>query len=949
MCVSSLGGYHATRESALQSGRAPGERGRVTKHRRGRPGLLDVRADERRSVATMAATLALMTAGHTLLETTRDTLFLSKLPTHYLALVYVALAVLSLFAGAASSSVSRRFGRRAGFVLTLGASAFAIMLLHLRAPTTPIVVLLYLTSGVLGTILSLQYWLFAGQYFTVAQGKRLFGPIASGGVLGATLGAATAALLLRSIPPMSVVLAGAALFLLAAFVVTTLPSAEGIDDADESTSRAFEWAHDVKLLGKNRYVALIAALFAVAGAAVLLGDYLFKASAAATLGQERLGTFLGGYYAAVNVISLLVQLLLSSAIVRRLGLTSSLLVFPVLMLLSGGGAFITSTFALALAVKTTDGSLRYSLHRVTSELLLLPLPADLRDRAKRLFDTLVGRGTQALAAIVIFGLSTAGLADGRVLAGLVVGLSALWIAVALMLRAPYLDLFRKALARGDVPDGTLELDLPAVQSLLDALSSVDEGQVLAALDVFASLGHTRLVPGLILHHESPAVLQRALAMFAEDRRTDFLPLAERLLGHRDPAVRGAAVRALAQNGKREAAALALQDDDPSVRASAAFFLAAGTELPETDEHIAAALAADGDDGTRLRLGLLKVIGSRGDARWREVVRRIAERDGERPGFALGIAEAVRRTGDVHHVELLVRRLEEREGRPLVREALVALGDAGFDALASALEDLDRPRTLRLQLPRALAGFGSQRAADLLLDYLRRELDPGLQFKALRALGRLSNQAKRREIGPIRLDRAIVEDSVLRSLETYFTVLELVLGMTRGPGGDSSSVAKEVLLELLGDKADHALERTFRFLQLAHKNEDIQRVHHAVIHGDRRTRATALEFLDALTIRSQSIREALRAVVDELPPAERIARGHVAFGRAPAQLDYGAALARLLEDRDELLAALAFQHAVGSGDIDLIEKAKSAAERRPRLSRLLAEAPAPPLLLEPSHA
>lgn len=921
----------------------------MKKHRQGGPRLLDVRADERRTVATMAGTLALMTAGHTLLETTRDTLFLSKLPTQYLALVYIALAFLSLLAGGASSFVSRRFGRRAGFVLTLGVSAFAIMLLHLRAPTTPVVVVLYLTSGVLGTILSLQYWLFAGQYLTVAQGKRLFGPIASGGVLGATLGAGAAALLLRSIPPMSVVLAGAALFLLAAFVVTTLPSAEGIDDADESPGRAFAWAADIKLLGQNRYVALVATLFAIAGAAVLFGDYLFKASAAATLGKERLGTFLGGYYAAINVVSLVVQLFLSSAIVRRLGLTSSLLVFPLLMLLSGGGAFVSSTFALALAVKSTDGSLRYSLHRVTSELLLLPLPSDLRDRSKRLFDTLVGRGTQAVAAIVIFGLSTVGLADGRVLAGLVVLLSAAWIAVALMLRTPYLDLFRKALARGDVAGGALELDLPAVQSLLDALSSADDGQVLAALDVFSSLGQTRLVPGLILHHESPAVLLRALGLFAEDRRTDFVPLAERLLGHRDPAVRGAAVRALAQNGKREAAALAFADEDPSVRASAAFFLAAGSELPEAEEQIAAVLAAEGDDGTRLRLGLLSVIGSRGDARWREVVRAIARRDGERPGFALGIAEAVRRTGDETQVELLIRRLEVREGRPLVREALVALGDAGFDALARALDDHDRPRTLRLQLPRALAAFGSQRAADLLLAFLGRELDPALQFKALRALGRLSNQAKRREIAPIRLDRAVVEESLTRSLETYFAVLDLQLGMTRGPGSESSSVAKEVLIELLGDKADHALERTFRFLQLAHKNEDIQRVHHAVIHGDKRTRATALEFLDALTIRSQSIREALRAVVDELPTAERIARAHVAFGRAPTALDYRAALARLLEDRDDLLAALAFQHAVGSGDIDVIEAARSAAERRPRLSRLLAEAPTPPLMMEPSHA
>jgi hypothetical protein len=58
-----------------------------------------------------------------------------------------------------------------------------------------------LVSGVIGTLLQLQFWTFTGRYFTVTQGKRLFGPLAAFGILGATLGAAAASAIVRHLPP----------------------------------------------------------------------------------------------------------------------------------------------------------------------------------------------------------------------------------------------------------------------------------------------------------------------------------------------------------------------------------------------------------------------------------------------------------------------------------------------------------------------------------------------------------------------------------------------------------------------------------------------------------------------------------------------------------------------------------------------------------------------------
>src|SRR5204862_8098268 len=130
----------------------------------------------------------------------RDALFRSKFAPVRLTLVYALLAVLSLAAGTASSALAARFGHRAALVASLLSSACFVALIFFCPLTPPAVFVLYLGSGLIGTVLTLEFWMLAGPLFTVAQGKRLFGLIAAGGVLGAATGGGLAALVLRAVP-----------------------------------------------------------------------------------------------------------------------------------------------------------------------------------------------------------------------------------------------------------------------------------------------------------------------------------------------------------------------------------------------------------------------------------------------------------------------------------------------------------------------------------------------------------------------------------------------------------------------------------------------------------------------------------------------------------------------------------------------------------------------------
>lgn len=120
----------------------------------------------------------------------------------------------------------------------------------------------------------------------------------------------------------------------------------------------------------------------------------------------------------------------------------------------------------------------------------------------------------------------------------------------------------------------------------------------------------------------------------------------------------------------------------------------------------------------------------------------------------------------------------------------------------------------------------------------------------------------------------------------------------------SSPCEQLLVGLLRDKESQALERAFRLLKIAHKREDIHRVHTAATSSDRKSRSNAGEFIDSLlSARRQSdMRELFRIVVDDLEPDDRVTRAMGHLDSVPRTRDD--ALRALAKDRDEGLSALA---------------------------------------------
>ena len=167
-------------------------------------------------------------------------------------------------------------------------------------------------------------------------------------------------------------------------------------------------------------------MLVIAAAALTMSDFLFKKTVADLVPAEELPEFFAGFYAILNLLSLLVQVGLLSRILRRFDLIFAVSLLPFLLIFGGLGMAVFPGLIAAVAIKGADGSLRYSVNRTATELLFVPLSEAARRRIKGFVDVIGQRGGQALASASILAAVALGI-DVRWIAGGLVLFAAAWV------------------------------------------------------------------------------------------------------------------------------------------------------------------------------------------------------------------------------------------------------------------------------------------------------------------------------------------------------------------------------------------------------------------------------------------------------------------------------------------------------------------------------------------
>jgi AAA family ATP:ADP antiporter len=330
----------------------------------------------------------------------------------------------------------------------------------------------YVWAGIFTLATIAQFWSYANDLYRRADGERLFPVIAVGATAGAPVGAKTAQWMFNAgvtgfeIMQFAAVLLGLHLVL---YVVIARKSRRTGETRDQCRAiKVLSKTNGFQLIFQNSYLRLIALLILLLNIVNTTGEYILRDSVMeaarlqAALGtgmsaEAFVGSFYGGFFFWVNIITILIQAFLVSRIVKYLGILGGLLVLPLISLgtyglVAGGVSFVLFRWA-----KTAENSTDYSLMNTVKQMLWLPTTRTEKYNAKQAIDTFFVRGGDLLSSAVVF-LSIHVFSLERSGFGLVnVGLTFAWIGVGLLLHRRYQSLTSSPReTRGIFPQGEVK-------------------------------------------------------------------------------------------------------------------------------------------------------------------------------------------------------------------------------------------------------------------------------------------------------------------------------------------------------------------------------------------------------------------------------------------------------------------------------------------------------------
>jgi AAA family ATP:ADP antiporter len=280
------------------------------------------------------------------------------------------------------------------------------------------------------------FWAAMADLHGLERSKRLFGPLAVGGSLGALAGSGLTALVVQHVDRIVLFATAAVCFELAARMGWSLLRAR--DDAPQSTTGSPLGGsfHDgITAVLRSPYLLGIALyLFLYSLSATIVYFVQAEIVDAATVDRAAKAALFARIDVWVNALTVCAQLAVAGRLIPRIGVGWTLALMPLTTLVG----FVLLGLAPALVplvifqVVRRAGS--YALSRPARETLYTVLPVAQKYKAKSFHDTFVYRGGDALGAGLFDALRSAGLG----LAGIAFSaapVAALWAGTGLILGA----------------------------------------------------------------------------------------------------------------------------------------------------------------------------------------------------------------------------------------------------------------------------------------------------------------------------------------------------------------------------------------------------------------------------------------------------------------------------------------------------------------------------------
>ena len=265
-------------------------------------------------------------------------LFLSIFDEKMMAKGYVVSGIAGIILTALYTGLQTRMKFRNFAILNLvfvTALSLLLWIAIVLSPSKGVIFLLFIMLGPLNILAALGFWGTAGRLFTLRQGKRLFGLIDAGLVVGIIISCYTIPVLLSfQFDSHNILLLSALSVMIATGVQIMIGSKFSFVAGKESQKpQKDENKRSVlKVFREDKYTRIMGIFVALSVVTAFFIQYSFMAVTREQYpSEEDMARFLGIFTGSMMIFTLLVKLLVFSYLIRNYGLRTCLAISPVLV------------------------------------------------------------------------------------------------------------------------------------------------------------------------------------------------------------------------------------------------------------------------------------------------------------------------------------------------------------------------------------------------------------------------------------------------------------------------------------------------------------------------------------------------------------------------------------------------------------------------------------------
>lgn len=338
-------------------------------------------------------------------------LFIEYIGVDYLPYVWIGTAVvLGSFISYYHRLVERyrRLLVVLGTCLTFGA-LLVLFRLWLAGASAFAAIAFYVFVDIFSVVLVEQFWSLTNTIYSTEEGKRWYGIVGTGGLVGGVVGGIAARFMLQTVglrTPDLLLVATAILVLV--FVVNLAMGHMGIYEelsattAEQPVVAAGGW----NILLQSRYLMLIAATLLLTQMAAPLVEFQFIKTVELTFTElDQRTSFFSTFFSILGLIAIATNIIFTPLVHRFLGVIAGLIAQPLSLCLFSFGFMLHPILLVGAMMKITDRGLSYSINRASKELLYVPIDPVQTYQAKAWIDMFGYRLFKVAGSVVILALT----------------------------------------------------------------------------------------------------------------------------------------------------------------------------------------------------------------------------------------------------------------------------------------------------------------------------------------------------------------------------------------------------------------------------------------------------------------------------------------------------------------------------------------------------------------